>query len=135
MKRLAALILLCAASCGHPAFAKDGPQWAQLNDPETSAWFERQKMPDSPRQSCCGEADAYYADSVEVRDGKFFAIVTDERDDAPLDRPHVPIGTRVEIPSHKFNDPRNDLNPTLHGIVFLNVLGEPLCYFNPPGDG
>jgi hypothetical protein len=91
-------------------------------------------QPDNP-VSCCGPADAYYADKFELKDGKFFAIVTDERDDLSRGRPHRPIGTRVEIPSHKFNDPRPDPNPTGHGIVFVSSRGAVFCYYNVPGDG
>ena len=91
-------------------------------------------QPDQPRISCCGPADAYWADAVEIREGRFFAVVTDERDDTLLQRPHVPSGTRVEIPSHKFNDPRPDPNPTGHGVLFLRAGDSAVyCYFNPPG--
>lgn len=109
------------------ALAKPGEQWAQ-NDPETSAWFARQKMPDNPRQSCCGEADAYHADQVEVTaDGKVFAIVTDTRDDALLSRPHIAIGTRFEVPPWKNKDTRADPNPTGHSILFVGAGGV-YCY-------
>jgi hypothetical protein len=33
--------------------------------------------------SCCGEADAYWADEIHVRDGKTFATITDDRPDEP----------------------------------------------------
>lgn len=36
--------------------------------------------------SCCGEADAHWADSFEVEDGRYVAIITDERSDGPLTR-------------------------------------------------
>lgn len=119
------------------AFGRDLGQW-EGSPPEVRAWFSRQMQPDSPFESnwsCCGPGDAYWADEIEIRDGRFFAIVTDDRDDAPLGRPHIDIGTRIEIPPHKFNDPRGDPNPTGHGIVFVSISGTVYCYFNPPGDG
>lgn len=54
-------------------------------------------QPDNPSASCCGEADAYWCDTINVRDGKTFGTITDARPDAPLGRPHVPVGTEVEI--------------------------------------
>ena len=32
-----------------------------------------------PTLSCCSEADAYWADSFEVDDGRYVATITDER--------------------------------------------------------
>jgi len=44
------------------AKARDNGQWA--NAPEhVRQWFQSLKQPDHPRQSCCGEADAFEADS------------------------------------------------------------------------
>jgi hypothetical protein len=42
---------------------------------------------------CCGEADAYWADTFEEQDGKYVAIITDDRLDAPLHRPHRDVGS------------------------------------------
>lgn len=140
MKLVIATLAAAAVLCATPrALARDNGQW-EGSEPEIGAWFVRHKQPDNPRISCCGPADAYWADEFEaVRDSdgtvRFFAIVTDERDDEPLQRPHVAPGTRVEIPPHKFNDPRRDPNPTGHGIVFISTSGTPFCYYNPPGDG
>ncbi len=47
--------------------------------------------------SCCGEADAYWADAFEATsNGDYIAIITDPRDDEPLGRIHRDIGTRIE---------------------------------------
>lgn len=122
------------------AHARDLGQWAQLRNaqapenPGWGNWYARQRQPDVDF-SCCGPADAYWADKFEIVDGKFFAIVTDEREDGPSGRPHIDPGTRIEIPPHKFNDPRKDPNETGHGIVFVSLDRRIFCYFNPPGEG
>jgi hypothetical protein len=73
--------------------------------------------PDAPASSCCGEADAYWADEVHVRDGKTYAIITDDRPDTPLHRPHVEIGTEIEVPSVKLKWDQS--NPTGHNVIFI----------------
>lgn len=130
MRAFLAALMLCLAT---PALGRDNGQW-DGTDPAIGAWFARQRQPDDRRISCCGEADAYYADRIEIRDGKFFAVITDDREDAPLQRPHRDIGSVVEIPAHKFNDPRSDPNLTGHGIVFVGSSGQAFCYFNMPGE-
>lgn len=122
MRAVVAALLLCAVSVS--SLARDAGQWAQ-NDPETSAWYARQKMPDHPQQSCCGEGDAYYADKVEVdAKGGVFAIITDTRADAPLGRPNIPVGTRIQIPDFKNKDTRADPNPTGHTVIFVRWYAE-----------
>jgi hypothetical protein len=107
-----------------PAYPRDNGQWAQ-NDPAISEWYGRQMMPDHPRQSCCGEGDAYYADRVEVdAKGNVYAIITDTRDDAPLGRPNIPVGTRIPIPDFKNKDTRADPNPTGHTVIFVKWYAE-----------
>ncbi len=76
-------------------------------------------MPDAPNVSCCGEADAYWADEIHVKDGKTFATITDDRDDAPLMRPHIDVGTVIEIPNHKLKWDRG--NPTGHSVLFVRT--------------
>jgi hypothetical protein len=88
-------------------------------------------QPDVPSASCCGEADAYWADEIHVRDGKTYAIVTDDRPDEPRGRPHVDIGTEIEIPDHKLKWDKS--NPTGHGIVFLSRTRYVFCYVQPGG--
>ena len=112
------------------AQARDLGQWDQ-NAP-TAQWFKNLKQPDLPNESCCGPADAYYADSFEQDKGQYVAIVTDERPDEPLKRPHVAIGTRILIPNNKIK--WNEGNPTGHGIVFMSP--HPYFYvycYVPPG--
>jgi hypothetical protein len=88
-------------------------------------------QPDNPTSSCCGEADSYWADEVHVRNGKTFVTVTDDRDDGPLHRPHVPSGTEIEVPAHKLKWDRG--NPTGHGVLFMSPGGYVFCYVQPGG--
>ena len=89
-------------------------------------------QPDNPKMSCCGEADSYWADSFEQEKGLYVAIVTDERDDAPLKRPHVAIGTRIVIPNNKIKF--NEGNPTGHGVLFMSHQPYFFVYcYVPPG--
>jgi hypothetical protein len=98
---------------------------------ERYQWFSRQKMPDQPTYSCCGQGDAYYADSVFVNQkGDVFAIITDERPDYPLGRQHIKPGTRILVPPHKNKDTRNDPNPTGHTIIFVRWYEEAPDYGN-----
>src|ERR1041384_5670026 len=88
----AAMLLIAVASC--PTLARDLGQW-QNADPSFSAWYRNLRQPDRPMLSCCGEADAYFADEFEVVGDEYVAIVTDTRDDEALRRPHVAPGTRI----------------------------------------
>lgn len=98
------------------AQGRDLGQW-ENSDPAIRQWFKTLMRPDMPDMSCCGEADGYYADEIHVRGGKTFATITDDRPDGPLGRPHVAIGTEIEIPDEKLKWDRS--NPTGHAIVFL----------------
>lgn len=114
----AVVIALCALIGG--AGARDLGQWDKA-DPELSAWFRSLKQPDNPAIPCCGEADAYWADTLVVEGGKVFAVITDDRPDVPLGRPHIDVGTRFEIPPHKMK--RDGGNPTGHNILFVGAGG------------
>src|SRR5436190_4665285 len=109
-----ALMMLFVASGAH---ARDVGQW-ETTDSAVREWYRELKQPDNNRVSCCGEADAYYADKIYTKDGKNIAVITDERPDAPLQRPHVPIGTEIVIPDHKYKWDRG--NPTGHSVIFLS---------------
>src|ERR1700689_2873638 len=128
MKRI---VLCLAFSCVMSVVqARDLGQWSG-GDPAIREWNQALIQPDEPRLSCCGEADAYFADEVHVRNGKTYAIITDDRPDIPRRRPHVEIGTEVEIPDHKLKWDRS--NPTGHGVVFLGRAGWVYCYVQPGG--
>ena len=98
------------------AHGRDLGQWGNT-EPEVKAWFQALMQPDAPTRSCCGEADAYWCDDVHVRDGRTFCKITDDRDDKPLKRPHIDIGTEIEVPPNKIKWDRG--NPTGHTIIFL----------------
>lgn len=101
------------------------------NHPEMNDWFAGLMQPDNPTASCCGESDAYWADEFHVRDGKTYATITDDRDDAPLHRPHVDNGTEIEVPNYKLKFDRG--NPTGHGVLFLSRGLYVYCYVQPGG--
>lgn len=133
------LAIAAALLLSLPALARDNGQWDAI-DPEVGAWFQNLKQPDNPRASCCGEADAYYADSFAVENGQTIAIVTDTRDDAPLQRPHIKPGTRIMVPNAKLKF--DDGNPTGHGVIFVKWIADGgeddagwqvLCYVTPGG--
>jgi len=111
--------------------ARDAGQWDE-NDIATRKWFQSLKQPDNPRMSCCGEADAYWADSYKVQGDLYVAIITDQREDAPLRRAHVDVGTKVIVPNYKIKFDQG--NPTGHGIIFLQAGSlHVFCYLAPGG--
>jgi hypothetical protein len=125
---LALIITLLALSS--PASARDLGQWE--NQPTyVRQWFQNLMQPDNPVMSCCGESDAYWADSFEVDHGQYVAIITDDRPDVPLGRPHREIGEKIVVPNHKIK--WDDGNPTGHGILFIGGGGQVYCYITPGG--
>ncbi len=110
--------------------ARDLGQW-ENNDPAVSIWYRGLMRPDAPYASCCGEADAYWADEVHVRDGKVYAKITDDREDATRRRLHRPSGTEYEIPPEKLKWDRS--NPTGHNVLFLSDNNFVLCFVQGPG--
>lgn len=121
-------LALVAALIVTGAAAGDLGQW-DASEPQIRAWFRSLKMPDNAAMSCCGEADAYWADSYEVLGDQYVAIITDER--------HVEgrvareVGTRIVIPPHKVKHDQG--NPTGHGIVFLAPWSSEVWCYLPPG--
>jgi hypothetical protein len=124
---VAALIVLFSLRI---SLARDLGQW-DGGDQDIRHWYETLMQPDVPTASCCGEADAYWADEIHVRDGKTFAVITDDRPDEPRGRPHVDVGTEVEIPNNKLKWDRS--NPTGHGVVFMSRARYVFCYVQPGG--
>ena len=107
---------------------------AEAHDPdhhEQTEWYQSLMQPDVPTSSCCGEADAYWADEIHVRNGKTYAKITDDRPDEPRHRPHIDVGTEIEIPNNKLKWDKS--NPTGHGVVFLSREGYVFCYVQPGG--
>jgi hypothetical protein len=125
------LVLGTAFSClVSVANARDFGQWETVN-PEIREWYQALMQPDNPSVSCCGEADAYWADSFEVDGDRYVAIITDSRPDEPLRRKHIDVGTRIVVPNHKLKYDQS--NPTGHGIIFLNRGDYVYCYVAPGG--
>ena len=114
------------------AYPRDLGQW-ENSDPTIRQWYESLMQPDVPTASCCGEADAYWCDDLYYNHKKKTAIcrITDDRPDEPRGRPHVAIGTEVEVPNNKLKWDRS--NPTGHGIVFLSREKYVYCYVQPGG--
>lgn len=132
----AAAVLLVVMFLIAPSHGRDFGQW-QNNDPAVSEWYRTLMRPDEPQYSCCGEADAYWADDVHVRDGKTYAKITDDRPDEPRRRQHRNIGEEFEIPPEKLKWDRS--NPTGHAVLFLSVpnnyypKGAVLCFVQGGG--
>lgn len=113
-----------------PARSHDLGQW-ENSDPTIREWYQSLMRPDAPSSSCCGEADAYWADEVHVRGGKTFAVITDDRPDEPFGRPHIPVGTEIEIPPEKLKWDRS--NPTGHNILFVSSAKYAWCFVQGSG--
>src|SRR5580765_6346275 len=55
--------------------ARDLGQWDDPANADLKRWFQDLKQPDNPTATCCGEADAYWADAFEATsDGEYVAI-------------------------------------------------------------
>lgn len=107
--------------------ARDLGQW-KYAAPDMTAYFATLMQPDNRQVSCCGEADAYWADRIDTDEaGNLIAIITDTRDDGPLQRPHVPVGTRIIVPPSKIRK-KPIPNPTGHTLIFLSAALSVYCY-------
>ena len=87
-------------------------------------WYKGLTQPDNPKTSCCGEADAFEADSFEVVGDHYVAIITNGRGD-------FPTGARILVPNNKMK--WDSGNPTGHGIIFIGSDAHVLCYVTPGG--
>jgi hypothetical protein len=81
-------------------------------------------QPDNPYMSCCGEADAFEADTFEVDGDHYVAIITNGKG-------IIPAGSRIAVPNQKMKWDRG--NPTGHGIIFIGSQGQVYCYVTPGG--
>src|SRR5579883_305601 len=106
-----------------PAAGRDNGQWA--NSPaQIRSWFQSLMQPDNPAMSCCGEADAFEADTFEVEGDHYVAVVTKGKGE-------VADGTRIPVPNNKMKWDAG--NPTGHGIIFIGSQGQVYCYVAPGG--
>jgi hypothetical protein len=117
---LVVVVLLLFSS---PAAARDNGQWAD-QPTYLRQWFQRLMQPDNPVMSCCGEADAFEADSFEVRGDQYVAIITNGKG-------VIPEGSRIPVPNSKMK--WDEGNPTGHGIIFIGNGGQVYCYVTPGG--
>jgi hypothetical protein len=106
-----------------PAAARDGGQWGAQPD-VIREWYQALMQPDHPRLSCCGEADAFEADTFEVDGDHYVAVITDGKG-------VIPSGTRIAVPNQKMKFDSG--NPTGHGIIFIGSGGQIYCYVAPGG--
>ncbi len=101
---------------------------ADYGGADLSEYFRTLTQPDNPSASCCGEADAYYADDVDTDAlGNMVAIITDTRPNGPRNRVPVPVGTRIVVPPSKLRRPAIP-NPTDHTLIFLSANQTVYCY-------
>jgi hypothetical protein len=126
-----ALRALAMTLCVSAGYARDDGHWAERVGPEVAEWMGSLMQPDTVKNgngySCCGEADAYWADDVHIATGhngeKFIvARIPDTRDDAQLaGRQHEDVGTEYVIPPNKIVGFEQRLrgNPTGHTVIFL----------------
>jgi hypothetical protein len=120
MKLRFALIALVISA---PALARDNGHWAS-SPLHVRQWFQRLMQPDNPQVSCCGEADAFEADSFEVEGDHYVAIITNGKG-------AISNGTKIPVPNWKMK--WDNGNPTGHGIIFLSTTGDVYCYVAPGG--
>jgi hypothetical protein len=117
---IAVVLFLAAYAISH---ARPGPQWA--GEPANiREWFQELRQPDNPYMSCCGEADAFEADTFEIDGDHYVAVITDGKG-------VLPAGTRINVPNQKIKWDRG--NPTGHGIIFIGNQGQVYCYVAPGG--
>jgi hypothetical protein len=105
------------------AFARDNGQWAD-QPANVRWWFNSLMQPDDPYRSCCGEADAFEADTFEVEGDHYVAIITDGKG-------VLPSGTHIPVPNAKMKWDAG--NPTGHGVIFIGSQGQVYCYVAPGG--
>jgi hypothetical protein len=117
------IVVLAALATILPAAARDNGQWGD-SPANIRQWFQGLMQPDNPYMSCCGEADAFEADTFEVEGDHYVAIITDGRG-------ILPAGTRIPVPNSKMKWDAG--NPTGHGIVFIGTSGQIYCYAAPGG--
>jgi hypothetical protein len=124
---LRVIITLTMVALSHvPILNADARDLGQWGDQPSfiRQWFQSLMQPDNPQMSCCGEADAFEADTFEVDGDHYVAIITDGK--GVLAR-----GTRIEVQNQKMKWDKG--NPTGHGIVFIGAKREVYCYVAPGG--
>ena len=95
-----------------------------FDTPDVRDYYLTLRQPDNAMLSCCGEGDAYYADKQEEGpNGELIAIITDTRENGPLKRKPIAVGTKIVVPPHKRR--RVPIyNPTGHTVIFVGGSPE-----------
>src|SRR5260370_16505023 len=76
------IVILAVALLSLPALARDNGQWG--NRPAAlRQWFQNLMQPDNQYLSCCGEADAYEADSFAATGEQLVASIPDVKTGIP----------------------------------------------------
>lgn len=120
--RLVHSLILAVGTLSTATQARDyGGHWSH-RAADVQRWFQSLMQPDHPRQSCCGEADAFEADRFEVEGDHYVAVITDGRG-------LMANGTRIPVPNEKMKFDAG--NPTGHGIIFIGDEGQIYCYVTP----
>jgi hypothetical protein len=117
------LLLLTLGSVAFARGTRDSGQWED-SPPNVREWFHSLTQPDDPTMSCCGEADAFEADTFEVDGDHYVAVITDGKG-------VIANGTRFPVPNQKMKWDAG--NPTGHGIIFIGPHREVYCYVTPGG--
>jgi hypothetical protein len=123
---------------------------APFASPSEGEFYAKLMQPDNVKTSCCGAADAYYADITEPcekgdrPDCWLRAVITDTRPDSfevmdekgqtkTINRAHLDVGTRIVVPYTKQRKHYPE-NPTDHGVIFV---ANPASFeeYDMPKDG
>jgi hypothetical protein len=120
--RTIACLALCAGMMA-AADARPSPSWSE-SPVNIRQWFQSLMQPDNPLVSCCGEADAFEADTFEVAGDHYVAVITDGKG-------VIPTGTRIAVPNNKMKFDSG--NPTGHGVIFIGSAGQVYCFVAPGG--
>src|SRR5713226_7683710 len=120
--------LLIAAN----AFARDGSQW-DGQDSRIKEWFEHLKQPDHPRLSCCGEAEAYEADSYEVEGITTSQSSPDIAPSRTSPGSHIPAARPLQVAPDLSGGPDLSAKPT-DGRQWVPTAASGDCGHPPGGD-
>ena len=123
MKRIILFLGICGCSIVELG-ARDLGQW-EGGDPAIRQWYQSLMQPDVPTSSCCGEADAYWADEIHVRNGRTSCA-------SPM-TPGWPLAGRTSKPEIEIalQAQMGPVQSTGHGIVFMSRTGYVFCYVQP----
>jgi hypothetical protein len=120
-KIIAALAIVAASGTGAAAFDHGFD-----HSTARSQFFRGLKRPDHYPKPCCGDADAYEADTYTKNpDGSYDVVITDGSEKTYPDgvrRIEIPNGSKVHVPANQINPPKETKNnPTGHAWLFMSV--------------